>query len=350
MGFIIIGVILLICLIACIKIVPESKVYVIERLGKYHATLNSGINFIIPFIDVVRSRVSLKEMVLDFPPQGVITKDNVTMKIDSVVYAKVFDAKLFTYGVENPRLGIETLAATTLRNLVGALDFDDTLTSRDRINSSLEATLDEATDAWGIKITRVEVKNIAPPSDILDVMQKQMTAEREKRQAVTEAEAHKQSVVMMAEGDKQAKVLQAEAERDAAIARAEGEAKSIQLRAEAEARALEMLTAANVSPEVLKLKGLEALKDVADGNATKIFVPTDLTDVISNVAIAGDSFKSGMENPAAKKAKPLDTTDKHMASAKNPRSESKIHQQAHLTNQQMSAQQSALTDEEISIF
>ena len=350
MGFIIILFIFLVILIACIKIVPESKVYVIERLGKYHATLNSGINFIIPFIDVVRSRVSLKEMVLDFPPQGVITKDNVTMQIDSVVYAKVFDAKLFTYGVENPRMGIETLAATTLRNLVGAMDFDDTLTSRDRINSSLEATLDEATDAWGIKITRVEVKNIAPPADIMEVMQKQMTAEREKRQAVTEAEAHKQSVVMMAEGDKQAKVLQAEAERDAAIARAEGEAQSIRLRAEAEAKALEMLTSANVSPAVLKLKGLEALKDVADGNATKIFMPTDLSDVIAGVGIAGDSFKSGMTDPDKKKAMPLHTSDPHMTSAKEPRGESKIHREAALKNASMSQQQSILVDQEHGVF
>ncbi len=325
---VIVIVVVLILLLATIRIVPESNEVIVERLGKYNRTLHAGINLMIPFIESARSRVSLKEAVLDFPPQPVITKDNVTMMIDSVVYMKVFDSMLYTYKIMNPRQGVETLSATTLRNLVGALTFDETLTSRDTINAKLQTELDEATDAWGIKITRVEVKNIQPPKDIQEVMTKQMRAEREKRQAITEAEAHKQSVVTTAEGDKAAKVLAAQAEAEAAVARAEGEAKAIELRANAEAAALRTLTEANVSPEVIRLKSFEAIQGVANGNATKIFMPTELLDEVSRSEILGEGIKSGFAEAAPKMARPADLSDKHMDIARSPRPDSSIHKKA----------------------
>ncbi|MQN01582.1 MAG: SPFH/Band 7/PHB domain protein [Lachnospiraceae bacterium] len=342
--FIVILIVVIIVLAATIKIVPESNETIVERLGKYNRTMHAGVNFKIPFVETVRSRVSLKERVLDFPPQPVITKDNVTMMIDSVVYMKVFDSKLYTYKISNPNQGVETLSATTLRNLVGALTFDETLTSRDTINAKLQTELDEATDEWGIKITRVEVKNIQPPKDIQEVMTKQMRAEREKRQAITEAEAHKQSVVTTAEGDKQAKVLAAQAEAEASVARAEGEAKATRLRADAEAYALKTLTETGVSPEILKLKGYEAIQGVANGNATKIFMPASLIDEVSNAEIFGEGLKSAFADASIKPKKAPDMSDPHMNIALSPRSDSKIHQQVARTSKAMENEEEA--DEE----
>lgn len=283
-------IIILVGVFSSIRIVPQTYVYIIERLGKYHTEWGAGLHLKVPFIDSVANRVSLKEQVLDFPPQSAITKDNVAMQIDSIVFMKVTDAKMFTYGISNPVVGIENLAATTLRNIVGSLDFDATLTSRDVINSNMESAIDTATDPWGIKVTRVEVKNIQPPRDILEVMQKQMTAEREKRQAILEAEGYKQAAITHAEGDKQAKILAAEAERDAQIAVAEGRAKSIELVYEAESRGLAKLNETGVHTDVLKLKSIESMKDIADGNATKIYMPTDLMETIAGNGIVGDAL------------------------------------------------------------
>ncbi len=300
------GLLVIIMFIRCFRIVPQANCWVTEFLGKYRATWNSGLHLKIPFFEKIVNKVSLKERTLDFQPQRVITKDNVTMAIDSVVFMQVLDAKLFTYGIDNPMFAIENLAATTLRNIVGEMDFDQTLSSRDAINSKMIGVLDEATDPWGIKITRVEIKNIQPPTEIQEVMTKQMRAEREKRQAILEAEAHQESVIKRAEGDKQAKVLAAEAERDAQIALAEGKAKSIQLVYEAEASGLARLNAVKVDASVLRLKGLDALKAVADGNSTKIFIPTDLTEVISALGVAGEAL--GVGNSLKENKKPAPQT------------------------------------------
>ena len=300
MPFVIIAIIVAVIILGMsIKIVPQSSVYVIERLGKYRKDCQAGINIIIPVIDRVAKRVNMKEQVLDFPPQPVITKDNVAVHIDSVVFFRVTNPKLFTYGSDNPMNGIGNLSATTLRNIVGGMEFDDVLTSRDQINASMTGSLDTATDPWGIKIIRVEVKNIQPPADILDVMQKQMTAEREKRQAILEAEGYKQASVTHAEGDKQAKILAAEAERDAQIALAEGQARSIELVYKAEAEGLRNLINAGITPEVLKLKSIEAMKEIADGNATKIFFPTDITE-IGGLGLTGDALDINATAPAQK--------------------------------------------------
>ena len=285
---------------SCVFVVPQTKVYIIERLGKYSKSLEAGLHAKWPFIDRIVRKVQTKEQILDFEPQRVITKDNVTMTIDSVVFMKVFDAAKFTYGVENASMALESLAATTLRNIVGELDFDETLTSRDTINAKMADVLDKATDDWGIQVTRVEVKDIQPPRDIQEVMQKQMTAEREKRKAILEAEAHKTSSVTRAEGDKQAAILQAEAERDAAIARAEGQAKSIKMVYEAEAAGIKMLAGAGLNADVLKLKQIEAMRSIADGNATKIFMPTDIVGSVLPMAVAGDALDSGKTQPQAK--------------------------------------------------
>jgi len=293
-------------LFKCIYIVPQSHVYVIERLGKWHATWEAGLRFKIPIIDRVARKISLKEQVLDFPPQSVITKDNVSISIDSVVFCKVFDAKAFTYGIENPMAGLQNLSATTLRNIIGEMELDQTLTSREQINSKMEAILDEATDPWGIKVTRVEIKNIEPPAEIEEVMTKQMRAERERRQTVLEAQAHKEAVVSRAEGDKQAKILAAEADRDAQVALAQGKAESIRLVYEAESQGLSMLNEADPQDSVLKLKGLEALRDVADGQATKIYMPTDMAGIVSSLGVAGEALGIGDSTsikPAEKKAK-----------------------------------------------
>lgn len=291
---IIILVILVIWFLAVnIRVVPQGHAYVLERLGKYKSTWDAGLHLKVPIIESVVKKVSLKEQVLDFPPQPVITKDNVTINIDSVVFARVFDPKLYTYGAESPIAGLQNLCATTLRNIIGELELDQTLTSRDQINAKLAAILDEATDPWGLKVTRVELKNIQPPREIEEVMTKQMRAERERRQTVLEAQAHQEAVVSRAEGDKQAKILAAEAERDAQIALAEGRAKSIALVYKAEAEGLERLNQAHVSESVLKLKGIEALKDVADGRATKIYMPSDISSAVSSLGLIGESLGIG---------------------------------------------------------
>ncbi len=290
----IIVVIILILIGMSLRIVPQTQISIVERLGKFHAEWGAGVHLKAPLIDAVVNRVSLKEQVLDFPPQGVITKDNVAMHIDSVVYMKVTDAKLFTYGVENPLAGVENLCATTLRNIIGTMDLDTTLSGRDQINSQLEAELDAATDKWGIKINRVEVKTIQPPQDILDVMSKQMRAERERRQTVLEAEAHKEGAVKRAEGDKAAKVLAAEAERDAQIALAEGKARSIELVYEAEAQGLERLNQAQPTNQILRMKSIEAMKDIANGNSTKVFIPSSIMDSVGdnivNMSVMAEAF------------------------------------------------------------
>ena len=263
-----------IILVASIKIVRQSTAVIIERLGKFHKLLNTGVHFIIPFIDrSVGAPISLKERVADFAPQPVITKDNVTMQIDTVVYFQVTDAKLFTYGVENPIRAIENLTATTLRNLVGELELDGTLTSRDTVNSKMRIILDEATDPWGIKINRVELKNILPPRDIQQAMEKQMRAERERREAILKAEGEKRSNILVAEGEKEAMILRAEARKASVIAEAEGTA-----------TADRMINEANPNAAYLTLKGYEALKVMADGNATKIIVPSEIQNVTGLLA------------------------------------------------------------------
>lgn len=285
-----------------VRIVPQAESYVIERLGKYKCTWTAGIHIKVPLIERIAKKVSLKEQVLDFPPQPVITKDNVTMQIDSVVFMRVFDSQLYTYGIENPIAGLQNLSATTLRNIIGDMELDQTLTSREAINGQMQATLDEATDPWGIKVTRVEIKNIQPPSEIEEVMTKQMRAERERRQTVLEAQAHQEAVVSRAEGDKRAKILAAEAEKDARIALAEGEAKSLLLVAQAKADGLAMLRDANITGPVLKYKSIEALKDMADGQATKIYMPAELSNLIAGLGVAGEAFsdtKAQATAPAA---------------------------------------------------
>ena len=278
---IIVVLLILFLFVSCIKIVPQEHAYVIERLGKYLCTWRAGLHFKVPIIDNVINKISLKEQVLDFPPQPVITKDNVSVRVDSVVFAKVFDPKLYTYGVENPIAGLQNLSATSLRSIIGGMELDTTLSSREQINEDMEVILDKATDSWGLKVNRVELKNIIPPEEIEEVMTKQMRAERERRQTVLEAQAHKESVVSRAEGDKEAKVLAA------------GEAESIRLVYEAQAQGLEKLKEANINEGVLKLKGLEALRDIADGRATKIFMPTDLASIVSNLGVASEALGIG---------------------------------------------------------
>lgn len=276
-----------------IRIVPQGHAFVIEHLGRYKTTWQAGLHVKIPLLERVVKNISLKEQVLDFPPQPVITKDNVTMQIDSVVFMKVFNPSLYTYGVENPIAGLQNLSATTLRNIIGDMELDQTLTSRETINGKMQVILDEATDQWGIKVTRVEIKNIQPPKEIEEVMTKQMRAERERRQTVLEAQAHQEAVVSRAEGDKQAKILAAEAERDAQIALAEGKARSIELVYQAEADGLEALKNANVSESVLRLKGIEALKEVSDGRATKIYMPSDIAGMVTSLGLVGEALGIG---------------------------------------------------------
>lgn len=280
-----------------IRIVPQQTCFIIERLGKYNTTWEAGLHVKVPIIDKVVSKISLKETVLDFPPQDVITKDNVSMSIDSVVYASVFDPEKYTYGINNPILGLQSLTATTLRSIIGAMELDQTLSSRAEINNQMREVLDKATDEWGMKVSRVEVKNIKPPAEIEEVMTKQMRAERERRQTVLEAQAHKEAVVSRAEGDKKAKLLSAEAERDAAIALAEGKAKAIQFVYDAEAAGLKRIAEAGINNEVLRLKSIEAMKDVANGNATKIFIPNDLTNSIGAAGVMGEAFRDFHEKP-----------------------------------------------------
>ena len=301
----------IVVLMRMICIVPQGHAYVTEMLGQYSGTWGAGLHFKIPIVQRVIKKVSLKEQVLDFPPQPVITKDNVTMTIDSVVFMKVQDPKLFVYGVENPLSGLQNLSATTLRAIIGDMELDQTLTSRDQINARMQTTLDVATDPWGIKVTRVEIKNIQPPKEIEEVMTKQMRAERERRQTVLEAQAHQEAVVSRAEGDKKAKILAAEAERDAQIALAEGKAKSIELVYQAEAEGLEALKNANVSESVLRLKGIEALKDVSDGRATKIYMPSDIAGMVSSLGLAGEALGIGdaLKIDKSAKKKPVPAAD-----------------------------------------
>ena len=291
----------LIIVISGIKIVPQAQVYVIERLGTFYAALGTGPHFIIPFIDRVAKRVSIKEQVVDFKPQAVITKDNVTMQIDTVVFFQVTDAKQFTYGVERPMSAIENLSATTLRNIIGEMELDSTLTSRDVINTKITSILDQATDRWGIKVNRVELKNILPPREIQDAMEKQMKAERERREKILQAEGDKKSQILVAEGERESKILRAEAEKQSEILRAEaekqavilradavrqqkileaqGEAESIQMVQTALAEALERLNTANPNANVLTLKSLEAFAKAADGKATKIIIPSEIQGI-----------------------------------------------------------------------
>ncbi|MBO4630201.1 MAG: SPFH/Band 7/PHB domain protein [Treponema sp.] len=280
-------VIVLILIITNIRIVPQSNAFVIERLGAYQATWNVGLHVKMPFIDRIVKKVSLKEKVFDFPPQPVITRDNVTMMIDTVVYFQITDPKLYTYGVEQPINALENLSATTLRNIIGELELDESLTSRDVINTKMRSILDEATDPWGIKVNRVEVKNIEPPQAIRDAMEKQMKAERERREQILIAEGHKQSAILEAEGQKQALILEAEAAKEAAIQKAKGEAEAIREVQQAKAEGLKMLKEAGMDEKVLKLRSLEAFEVASNGQATKIIVPSDLQSlagVVTSVA------------------------------------------------------------------
>ena len=293
MIYVIIAIIVIVMLLVItnIRIVSQSDAFVIERLGGYHATWNVGLHVKFPFIDRIEKKVSLKEKVFDFPPQPVITKDNVTMMIDTVVYFQITDPKLYTYGVEKPINALENLSATTLRNIIGELELDESLTSRDVINTKMRAILDEATDPWGIKVNRVEVKNIEPPQAIRDAMEKQMKAERERREQILIAEGHKQSAILEAEGQKQALILAAEAQKEAAIQKAKGEAEAIREVQEAKAQGLKMLKEAGMDEKVLKLRSLEAFEVAANGQATKIIVPSDLQNLAGVVTSISEIAK-----------------------------------------------------------
>ena len=296
MPFLIIGIVLALIiaiLFACIKIVPQAHEYVIEFLGKYKTTWTAGIHIKIPILERIANTVTTKEQVLDSPPQPVITKDNVTMQIDTVIYFAVYDAKLYAYGAVNPISALSNLAATTLRNIVGELELDGTLTSRDTINAKMTEILDEATDKWGIKVNRVELKNIIPPAEIQNAMEKQMKAERDRRETLLQAEGHKAAAITRAEGDKQAMVLAAEGERDARIARAEGEAKAIYLAKKAEADGLRELREAGVNSAVLELKKYDALVAMSNGRASKIIVPTDVVEMTKSNVIFSEASGLG---------------------------------------------------------
>lgn len=309
MLLIVIGIFLV---ISNIRIVPQASSYVMERLGAYQTTWDVGLHMKIPFIDRVAKRVSLKEKVIDFPPQPVITKDNVTMQIDTVVYFQITDPKLYTYGVDNPIAAIENLTATTLRNIIGELELDETLTSRDIINTKMRSILDEATDPWGIKVNRVEVKNIIPPEDIQEAMEKQMRAERERREAILRAEGQKKSAVLTAEGKKEAAILEAEAQKQAAILRAEakkeaaireaeGEAEAILQVQKATAEGLKMLNQASPSKEVISLKSLEAFAKAADGKATKIIIPSEIQGLAGLASSVSEIMKKEEETKTDQK-------------------------------------------------
>ena len=278
-GFVIITILFLLAIVILIKnirIVQQAKAFVVERLGAYQTTWNVGLHFKIPFIERVAKVVSLKEQVVDFPPQPVITKDNVTMQIDTVIYFQITDPKMYTYGVEHPLTAIENLTATTLRNIIGELELDQTLTSRDIINSKMRAILDEATDPWGIKINRVELKNIMPPREIQDAMEKQMKAERERREAILKAEGEKKSAILLAEGEKESAILRADAEKQVRILEAEGQAEAILKVQQATAEGIKLINEAGASEQVIKIKALEAFQAAADGKATKIIIPSEI--------------------------------------------------------------------------
>ena len=308
MAFIIVAVVILVILSSCIRIVPQAQALVVERLGGYLGTYGVGVHFLIPFIDRVAKKVNLKEQVEDFPPQPVITKDNVTMQIDTVVFFYITDPKMYAYGVERPILAIENLTATTLRNIIGDLELDETLTSRETINAKMQESLDLATDPWGIKVTRVELKNIIPPAAIQEAMEKQMKAERERREAILKAEGEKKSMILVAEGNKESAVLNAEAEKEAAILRAEaekekkikeaqGQAEAIRTVQKATAEGIRYIREAGADQTVLQLKSLEAFAAAANGRATKIIIPSEIQGIaglvksIAEVAGAGAAEK-----------------------------------------------------------
>ena len=290
-------IIVLVVVIPSIKIVPQAKSYVIERLGSYYKTWRNGLHFKVPFIDRIANVTSMKEIVKDFAPQPVITKDNVTMQIDTVVYFQITNPNLYTYGVENPINAIENLTATTLRNIIGELELDQTLTSRDIINSKMRVILDEATDPWGIKVNRVEVKNIIPPRDIQDAMEKQMRAERERREKILQAEGEKKSSILIAEGEKESAILRAEAHRESKIRMAEGEAEALLKIKQAEAEGIKLLKDAKADSSVLTLKSYEALSKLAEGSATKIIVPSNM----EGIATFGTVLNEMMEKKDTKK-------------------------------------------------
>lgn len=311
MEFFAIGIVVLlaILLFANVRIVPQASQFIIEFLGKYYATWDAGIHVKIPLLQRVAKQITLKEQVLDSAPQPVITKDNVTMQIDTVVYFRIFDARLYTYGVVNPINALENLTATTLRNIVGELELDGTLTSRDTINTKMTAILDDATDQWGMKVTRVELKNIIPPAEIQNAMEKQMKAERDRRETLLQAEGHKAAAITRAEGDKRAMILAAEGERDARIARAEGEAKAIYLSKKAEADGLIALKEAGVDAAVLELKKYEALVNMSNGTAAKLIIPTDAVNAVTNNTIFSETTGLGDTTKEAKKTKPAPKRD-----------------------------------------
>lgn len=293
-GLIVLGVIILLVLILIvrnIKIVPQAHAFVIERLGTYHATWETGLHLKVPFIDRISKKVSLKEQVVDFPPQPVITRDNVTMQIDTVVYFEITDPKLYTYGVERPLSAIENLTATTLRNIIGDLELDNTLTSRDTINDKIRIILDEATDAWGIRVIRVELKNILPPREIQDAMEKQMKAERERRARILDAEGEKRSQILVAEGLKESAILKADAVKEQKIREAQGEAEAILTVQKANADALRMLNEAAPTDRVIQLKSLEAFAKAADGKATKIIIPSEIQGLAGSVTAVKEIWK-----------------------------------------------------------
>ena len=304
MGFILLALIIIafVIIIANISVVQQSRAYVIERLGAFHSVWGVGMHFKIPFLDRIARKVSLKEQVLDYPPQPVITKDNVTMQIDTVVYFQITDPKLYAYGVEQPMAAMETLTATTLRNIIGDLELDQTLTSRDVVNTKMRAILDEATDPWGIKVNRVELKNILPPQDIQNSMEKQMKAERDRRQAILQAEGQKKSAILIAEGEKESAILRASAEKEAAILKAEAEKQAAILRADGEAQAilavqkaladsLELLNEKAPNDQVIKLKAIEAMQKVADGKATKLIIPSEMQGLVGLASGIAESVK-----------------------------------------------------------
>ena len=301
-ALVVVLILLVVILMSCIKIVPQAHAYVVERLGAYQQTWSVGLHIKVPFIDTVAKRVVLKEQVVDFAPQPVITKDNVTMRIDTVVFFQITDPKLFAYGVENPIMAIENLTATTLRNIIGEMELDQTLTSREVINTKMRASLDIATDPWGIKVNRVELKNIIPPAAIQDAMEKQMKAERERREAILRAEGEKKSTILVAEGQKESAILEAEAEKQSAILRAEAEKEKMIRAAEGEAEAIlkvqkatadgiRMIREAGADEAVLRIKSLEAFEKAADGQATKIIIPSEIQGLAGLAASAKEIFK-----------------------------------------------------------
>ena len=302
-------VVVVIVMISCVNVVPQAHAYVVERLGGYQATWDVGIHFKVPFIDRIAKRILLKEQVVDFPPQPVITKDNVTMRIDTVIFYQITDPKLFAYGVDNPIVAIENLTATTLRNIIGDLELDETLTSRETINTKMRASLDSATDPWGIKVNRVELKNIIPPAEIQDAMERQMKAEREKRESILRSQGEKESAILVAQGKKEAAILDAEAEKQAAILRAEAEKEKMIRESEGEAEAilkvqkanadgLRFLKDAGADETVLALKSFEALTKVADGKATKIIIPSELQNVAGTLTALAETVKTEKKETA----------------------------------------------------